>query len=175
MRILSWSVLAGISKECSSSSVKSSTAAGKPCAQCLLPGSQGPSAALRRRWPFGWFPDCADCQSSSQRPAESGMGTLAARSKRETDLKYGGEVGGGRAWWTSKSQPLKRAFNESLAAGAQRVRCSLGVLTPQAWRVGRAVLCTPGRDYGHATARRGLPALPRPAITEALFGVGVFA
>src|ERR1035438_4536656 len=40
-----------------------------------------------------------------------------------------------------------------------------------AWRkeVGRAVLCTPGRDHGHATARRGLPALT--VVTEALLAL----
>ena len=39
---------------------------------------------------------------------------------------------------------------------------------PQSRRVGRAVLCTPGRDYGRTAACRGLPALPPPAMTEAL-------
>jgi hypothetical protein len=39
---------------------------------------------------------------------------------------------------------------------------------PQLWRVGRAVLCAPCRDYGCTPACRGLPALPPLAVTEAL-------
>ena len=41
-------------------------------------------------------------------------------------------------------------------------------VTGQSRRVGRAVLCAPPRAHNDAPACRGLPALPRPAMTEAL-------
>src|SRR5208283_3294826 len=89
------------------------------------------------------------------------------------------EVKAARCFSLTRPHPRRPKFRELMFAEYSRGRTgsktrrfqyplSAARVRPQSRRVGRAVLCAPGRDYGHAAACRGLPALPPPAITEAL-------